>query len=153
MKKTLLLLSIITLSVVTSGCNQYFRADMENGNGDIYYGTFNRRDYTQADVKLFKRNSTMTCDGIMFLDNSTRMVNWSNKRGLAKMVLGCSDGTVIDADWQMRKADYNKGIGKGVDQFNNIYTFKAVPKSEFKKNVKQKYDFVDDNTTDNYLKY
>lgn len=153
MKKIFLLFSIITVSVLASGCNQYFRADMVNGHNDVYYGTYNRRDMTQADVKLFKRNSTMVCDGIMFLDNSTRVVNLSNKYAPAKMVLGCNDGTVIDANLFMRKKDYNKGYGEGVDQFNNVYKFKDVPKSEFKNNVKQKYKFVSDKTTDNYLKY
>lgn len=153
MKKLFLLLSILTVSVLSTGCNQYFVAEMTGSNGDVYYGSFNRRDMVQSDVKLYKKNSPMTCDGIMFLYNPARGYNLGNSRTTAKMVLGCNDGTVIDTNWQLRKHSYKDGFGDGVDQFNNKFTFKTISKYDFEQNVKREVKFVNDKTTNYYLKY
>ena len=119
----------------------------------IYYGVFNARDSVQADVKLFKRNSTMVCDGVMFFDSTRKAILANNKRVPANMSLGCNDGTVIEGNWLVRRNDFTKGRGQGIDQFNNIYDFDSVSRYEFRKNVKQKLVFVNDKSTDNYLKY
>ena len=151
--KIFLVFSIITIALMSSGCNQYFKAEKQGPQNDIYYGVFNARDSVQADVKLFKRNSTMVCDGVMFFDSTRKAIFDNNKRVPAKMSLGCNDGTVIEGNWLVRRNDFTKGRGQGIDQFNNIYDFDSVSRYEFRKNVKQKLDFVNDKTTDNYLKY
>lgn len=153
MKKIILLLGIVSISLMTSGCNQYFKAEKVNGNNDIYYGAYNRRDRVHSDVVFFKKNSNVVCDGTLYLYNATRGYNLSDKMGDAQMNLGCNDATVINANWKLRKSSYKDGYAEGVDQFNNVYKFTSIKRYEYHKNVKGRPDFIGDKSTNNYLKY
>ena len=153
MKKIFLLFSIISISMITSGCNHYFKAEKINGNNDIYYGVFNTRDKNQADVKFYKKNSIIACDGIIVFSNNPVITDKNYKRIPGKMTLGCNDGTVMDVNWLVRRTDHTTGYGKGVDQYNNIYNFTSIGKYEFVKNIKNDYKFKDIDKTEKYLKY
>ena len=119
---------IIFISAITfifSGCNQYF---VSTSPQNTYYGAYNRRDFTHADVKLFKKDS--------------------------KMKLGCNDGTILDITWQLNKGSFKDGTGEGVDQFNNSYKFSTISKGELKKIAedKVKISFPSDHKK-SYLRY
>ena len=126
--KNFFLVSLIVISC--SGCNQYFVSTTPE---NVYYGAYNRRDFIQGDVTLFKKNSDLVCNGVLYLNAPSRGITFKNDRVDAKMKLGCNDGKIIDSAWRLKKATFNDGWGEGVDQFNHKYAFKTISKSEFKK--------------------
>ena len=134
MKKTVFLFFVIfSISVLTTACNQYISVKVDNEN--IYYGVFNRRDMIHADVKLYKKNSPVTCDGMIFLNSPSRAITLKNDRVDAKMVLSCSDKKLINGDLKMTKGHFDKPYGLGLDQFDNRYVVTSVSKKDFKNNV------------------
>ncbi len=147
--KNIIFVSLLTL--ICSGCNQYFISTTPE---NTYYGAYNRRDFTHADVKLFKKNSELVCDGSIYLNAPSRSITFKNDRVDAKMKLGCNDGKILDIVWQLRKGSFKDGFGEGVDQFNNIYKFKTVPKSTYKDITgdNRKITFPNDHNK-SYLKY
>ena len=147
--KNIIFVSLLTL--ICSGCNQYFISTTPE---NTYYGAYNRRDFTHADVKLFKKNSELVCDGSIYLNAPSRSITFKNDRVDAKMKLGCNDGKILDIVWQLRKGSFNDGTGEGVDQFNNIYKFTTVSKSKYKTIAKDntKITFPNDHNK-SYMKY
>ena len=142
-KKFCFILVIISISMLTSGCNGYITAKTDKN--DIYYGVFNRRDMIHADVKIYKKNSPVTCDGVIFLDSPSRAFTLKNDVVNAKMRLSCSDKKLIDADLKMTKGSFDKPYGSGVDQFNNSYNFSTITKSVFQNNIKTtKIELIND---------
>jgi len=145
---------IIFISAITfifSGCNQYF---VSTSPQNTYYGAYNRRDFTHADVKLFKKDSKLICDGSIYLNSPSRSITMKNEKTDAKMKLGCNDGTILDITWQLNKGSFKDGTGEGVDQFNNSYKFSTISKGEFKKIAedKVKISFPSDHKK-SYLRY
>lgn len=150
MKKALKLLFVLSLMVSATGCNQYIRTQ-NTSDGHIYYGAYNRRDMIHADVKLFQKGTKKECDGVVFLNAPSRSITLKNDRVSAKMKLGCNDGSLMDIDWQLRKNSFKDGFGEGKDQFNNVYKFTTMPKSEFNiLNEGHKIEFAKE---DSLLKY
>lgn len=135
MKKSIYLLVIFFISALMSGCNKFIYA--QNSQNDIYYGIFNRRDMIHADVKMYKINSSVTCDGMIFLNSPSRAITLKNDFVDAKMILSCSDKKLIDADLKMTKGNFDNPSGFGIDQLDNRYSFSTISKNEFFKNVKQ----------------
>lgn len=145
----ILFISIIALACC--GCNKYFVSTVPDGS---FYGAYNRRDFTHADVKVFKKDSSLVCDGSVYLNAPSRSITMKNDRVDAKMKLGCNDGTILDLTWQLRKNSFADGTGEGIDQFKNLYKFKTVSKEEFKNAAggKVKIVFPSDRQP-SYLKY
>ena len=138
--KTLVLIILVAFS--TSACNKYLTVKT---NSATYYGAFNRRDMIHADVKLYKLNSDVYCDGVIFLNAPSRSITFKNDLVDAKMFLSCSDGKLIDSNLQFRKASFDKGFGEGVDQLNNKYVIEEISKNDFKENINLKnIQFIND---------
>lgn len=133
LKKIFNTLLIGIFGLFTCGCNQYFISDNKDNNqaDDIYYGAYNRRDFTWADVVLYKKNSDIKCEGVIHLNAPSRSITIKNDRVDAIMKLACTDGTLMSIDWELKKKAFADGFGKGVDQYNNTYNFKTVSKEEF----------------------
>lgn len=129
MKKFLNIILIGLIGISAAGCNKYFIS--ENTSNDSYYGAYNRRDMTWADVVVYKKESDKRCEGVVHLNAPTRSITMKNDRVDAIMKLACTDGTLININWQLRKGSFADGFGEGVDQYNNSYRFKTVSKGEF----------------------
>ncbi len=153
MNKHLKLIITCFILVIATGCNKYITSEVTNDKGEVYYGAYNRRDFTHADVKVFQKGNSKVCDGSVYLNAPSRSITMKNDLVDAKMLLGCSDGTIINLDWQLRKGTFSDGSGEGVDQFNNVYKFKTISKKEYKKvREENKIKFINDKS-DSYLKY
>lgn len=133
LKKIFNTLLIGIFGLFTCGCNQYFISDNseDTNNKDIYYGAYNRRDLTWADVVLYKKGSDKKCEGVIHLNAPSRSITIKNDRVDAIMKLACTDGTLMSIDWELKKKAFADGFGKGIDQYNNTYNFKTVSKDEF----------------------
>lgn len=152
MKKFLMPALLLGISLYTSGCNQYITTEITSQDGEVYYGAYNRRDMIHADVKLFQKGTNLECDGVIFLNAPSRSITLKNDRVDATMIVGCNDKTIIKTEWQLKKRTFNDGFGEGVDQFNNIYSFKTISKKEFQEIAgSQKIKFAKEN--ESYLKY
>ena len=134
MNKLLNMLIIGLIGISTCACNQYFTSEVTSGvpDKDIYYGAYNRRDMTWADVVIYQKKSNKRCEGVVHLNAPTRSITMKNERTDAIMKTACTDGTLMNIKWQLRKGSFADGYGTGVDQFNNTYSFKTVSKGEFK---------------------
>lgn len=134
MKKILNILLIGFIGTFCCGCNKYFTSEVTSvtQDKDIYYGAYNRRDMTWADVVIYQKGSDKRCEGVVHLNAPTRSITMKNDRTDAVMRLACTDGTLMNINWQLRKNSFADGYGNGVDQYNNSYSFKTVSKGEFK---------------------
>ncbi len=146
MKKFLLMIILLS-TIFTTACDKYITAQ---NNNEQFYGYFNRRDMIHADVILYKKNSSVICDGVIFLNAPSRSFTLKNDQTDAKILLGCSDKRIIDANLKMRKGSFDKPYGLGIDQFDNKYTFSTIKSIEYKKNVSRNKKEL--NKT-NFLKY
>ena len=131
MKKVLNTILIGLIGIICSGCNQYFISDAGTPDNNVYYGAYNRRDFTWADVVMYQKGSNKYCEGVIHLNAPTRSITMKNDSADAIMKMACSDGTLININWQLKKRAFADGFGSGVDQYNKTYNFKTVPKSEF----------------------
>jgi len=130
------------VSFLISGCNKYIAV---NSDDSVYYGVFNRRDMIHADVKLYKQDLSVNCDGMIFLNSPSRAITMKNDTVDAKLILGCSDKRLINADLKMTKGGFTNPYGVGVDQLNNKYNFTTISKNEFQKNIKiTKHNIIND---------
>lgn len=150
MKKAFITFSILLCSIFLTGCNKYISA---NTNGQEYYGAYNRRDMIHADVKLFKKNTDVYCDGIVFINAPSRSITIKNDDVNAKLHLACSDNTLIDAKLLFRKGSFDECKGTGFDQLDNKYEFKEITKDEFIENLgSRKIEFINGKNT-SLIKY
>jgi hypothetical protein len=117
---------LIAIAFASCGCNQYITA--ESGK-DIYYGAFRNIDLSHSDVQLF--NQERKCAGILFLDNSKKATKdeAGKKNSDAFVQLNCSDGKIIQA--KLSAYTVSNWTGTGIDQFNNKYEFKVIPKKKY----------------------
>lgn len=134
MKKILNIILIGFIGLTCCGCNKYFTSEVttEADSNDVYYGAYNRRDFTFADVVVYQRGTDKHCEGVVHLNAPTRSITMKNDRVEAIMKLACTDGTLMSLNWQLRKGSFADGYGEGFDQHNNTYRFKTVSKKEFK---------------------
>ena len=150
MKNLPLIILILFIAIISSGCNKYILA---NKNDEIYYGAYNRRDMIHADVKLYKLNTKTECNGMIFLNAPSRSITFKNDFTDAKMFLSCTDGKLIDTNMKFKKGSFTKGFGEGFDQLNNKYIFKEISKNKFKEYSNgQKMTFINDKNS-SLIKY
>ena len=134
MKKIINILIIGLIGLSCCGCNQYFTSEVTTGveSSEVYYGAYNRRDLTFADVVLYQRGSEKRCEGVVHLNAPSRSITLKNERTDAVMRLACTDGKLMNLSWQLKKGSFKDGYGEGIDQYNNTYRFKTVSKGQFK---------------------
>ena len=150
MKKVLIVLCLVFITLCTSGCNLYFKVKQDDS---LYYGAYNSRDMVHSDVKLYKQNSDVFCDGLIFINSPSRAITFKNDMVDGKMLLSCSDGKLIDSKLLLRKGSGDRIVGEGYDQLNNQYKIQAIGKSEFKKKSGiKKIKFMNDNS-ESLMKY
>lgn len=150
MKKVKSIFLLCMIALVSSGCNKYICVKSDN---ELFYGLFNRRDMIHADVKLYKKDSAVTCDGMIYLNSPSRMITLKNDDVDANAIIGCSDKKLIKANFTMSKGGFDRLNGEGLDQFNNKYLFETISKDDFVQNVSgKKYELINDKR-ESILKY
>ncbi|MCR5265670.1 MAG: hypothetical protein K6E29_03645 [Cyanobacteria bacterium RUI128] len=150
MKKYSGILLICLIALFTSGCKRYIHAYSDNAD---FYGVYKSRDLIHADLKMFKKDTNVTCDGVIFLKPDKQIVYFEKEPIDADLMLGCSDKTLLKARIRMNKPRFEELSGTGIDQFENDYVFRAISRKEFKANVgRKKYKFVNDKSG-SLLKY
>lgn len=135
MKKFLNILFVGVIGMTCCGCNKYFTSEVTSGvnDKDIYYGAYNRRDMTWADAVFYQKGSSKRCEGVIHLNAPTRTITMKNDRVDAVMKAACTDGTIMNITWQLKKNSFADGYANGFDQYNKTYSFRTVSKGEFKK--------------------
>lgn len=141
---------ICFVTLFTSGCKKYIHAHSDNID---FYGVYNSRDLVHADVKMFRKNTDVTCDGVIFLRPDKKVIYFEKEPIDGDLMLGCSDKTLLKARIRMNKPRFNELSGTGVDQLDNDYVFKAISRKEFKENVGRKKYKIADDETNSLLKY
>ena len=150
MKKFIGILTICFIAICTSGCNQYIHASSDNAD---FYGVYKSRDLIHADLKMFKKNSSVSCDGVIFLRPDKQIVYYEKEPIAADLMMGCTDKTLIKARITMKTPRFKNPYGTGVDQLDNNYIFNTISRKEFRQNIGRKKYKITDDETPSTLKY
>lgn len=146
MKKFLNVFVFILVGIICSGCNHYVRIDVSDDEKSTYYGALNRRDMTWADVIAYKKGTETYCDGIAFLDAQ-------KSASTAQVRLACSDGKLINLNWNLDGEKFSGGSATGIDQFNTSYKLYPIKRKEYKNNSPVKKAVIPNSSTNFVLKY